>query len=81
MPTVKEVIKELKRNYHSEDHIAIDIWTLEDLVDMAFDLGFNMDEKIGEEILQRLHSHVDSEQGLAYNVVESMMFDYLDSTE
>jgi len=71
MPTVKDIIEWLSKVYDQEEHVAVDLWTAKDIKVRAEELGVEITEKETEEIVEKVHNHIDSEVGISWCVVDA----------
>jgi hypothetical protein len=71
MPTVKEIIEWLSKAYGQDEHVAVDLWAAEDIKVRAEELGVEITEKEAEEIVEKIHNHIDSEVGISWCVVDT----------
>ena len=88
---VREVIEMLQKNYNAEEEVAFDIWSKEDVRQYLEDyepdyhltagLVLRYREDIMEDILSRMHHNRDATVGLSWDVMESVVEDYLSDLE
>jgi hypothetical protein len=70
MPTVKEVIEHLSRNYKPDEHIAAAIWCEGDVLGRAKELKIKITRKRAQEILDQIdHAH-DASIGISWDTID-----------
>ena len=77
MPTVKEVIDWLSRFYSPDEHVAVDVWCVEDVLERAEERGIKISRKEAEEIIDEIHRKRDSTIGINWDVIDA----YLDEVK
>lgn len=79
MPTVKEVIDNLKKNHKDDEHVAVSIWTVDDVKSVIEERGLNKvtDEEAGE-ILDTIHHKQDANDGISWDTLEFYIIYYFD---
>lgn len=60
MATVRDTIKYLQKNFKPEDHIAIDVFEADDVIQCAKTLDIQITKEQAEDIIEYLDSHKDS---------------------
>ena len=77
LPTVKEVVDWLLRNCSPDEHVAVDIWCVEDVLERAEERGIKISRKEAEKIIDEIHRRRDSTVGINWVVIDA----YLDEVE
>ena len=73
MPTVKEIVNWLLRHYSPDEHVAVDIWCVEDVLERAEERGIKISRKGAEEIIDEVHRRRDSTIGINWDVIDSFL--------
>ena len=74
---VNELIGILQRQYNQDDHIAVHIWSPEDVFQVAEEIGATISKNEAEEIIDDINRHIDSEYGVSWTTVRCVLEDYL----
>ena len=77
LPTVKEVVDWLSRHYSPDEHVAVDIWCVEDVLERAEERGIKISRKEAEEIIDEIHKNQDATIGINWDVIDA----YLDEVK
>jgi|GEM_PF-2173815 len=85
MPTVEDVVAYLEKNYDKDQYIAADFWTDEDVHELAWDEGIQLNTAQVHLVLDKIHHNIDALDGLQYSVVmqtgDSMLYTVEDISE
>jgi len=73
LPTVKEIVNWLLRHYSPDEHVAVDIWCVEDVLERAEERGIKISRKGAEEIIDEVHRRRDSTIGINWDVIDSFL--------
>lgn len=76
VPKVKEIVDWLK-TYNQEEHIAVAVWSVDDVLIRAKERNIKISRSQAEEIIERIHSGHDASIGINWDVIDV----YLDETE
>jgi hypothetical protein len=78
MPTVKDYIEKLQRDFKPEDHIAVHLWQTADVIGYAENemKGIVVTQEEADNIIDNIHSHLDSEHGITWDTLHSAIADY-----
>jgi len=71
MATVAEIIEDLQKNYNSEDHIACDIWTANDIEIRAINDDIELTDEQIDEVIDNVHKDIDAGDGINWDVVSA----------
>jgi len=74
MTTVKEVIGRLK-NYVPDEHIAVTIWSTEDVKERAKERKIKITEKQAEELIDRIDHKQDATMGITWDTIDCYLDD------
>ena len=77
MTTVKETIEHLRRSYKENQHIAVAIWCIEDVMERAKERGIKITEEQAEELIDRVDRKQDASIGISWDTIDC----YLDDLE
>jgi len=75
MPTIKEVISHLKKNYKLNDVIAISIWSVDDILECA---DRKITKKQAEDILNIVNDNQDAELGINWDTLKEAIDYYFE---
>lgn len=67
MPTVAEAIKRLKWN--GEQHVAVAIWSEDDVLERAKELGIKCSRARAREIIDRIDHKQDCSLGISWDTI------------
>ncbi|MGD6805813.1 MAG: hypothetical protein ACQCN4_02515 [Candidatus Bathyarchaeia archaeon] len=79
MPTIKELIVYLQRNYKPKDVVCYQLWTIEDIKDVAKENGWSISKGIAEATLEVMDKKWDASIGLNWDVIEVYVREAIDS--
>ena len=73
--TKQELIAHIEA-YPDDEHFAVHIWSLDDIILKARENNIVLTDKEAAEILDKLERNIDSEYGLNWNAVNDGILDY-----
>ena len=72
MPTVKEIIERLK-TYNQDEHIAVHIWSEEDVAYRAEERRISLSTQQVQEIVDELDRRKSAEIGINWTVIDCFL--------
>ena len=78
MTTVKEAIEHLQRYLKPADHVAVAIWSEEDVLERAKERRIKITRKQAQEIIERIDRNLDSTQGITWDTIDAYINDFLE---
>jgi predicted nucleotidyltransferase len=79
LPTIDELIVYLQRNYKPKDVVCYQLWTTEDIVDVARENGWSITKAIAEATLEVMDKKWDAGIGLNWDVIEVYVHEAMES--
>jgi predicted nucleotidyltransferase len=79
LPTIAELIVYLQRNYKPKDVVCYQLWTTEDIVDVARENGWSITKPIAEATLEVMDKKWDAGIGLNWDVIEVYVHEAMES--
>jgi predicted nucleotidyltransferase len=79
LPTIDELIVYLQRNYKPKDFVCYQLWTTEDIVDVARENGWSITKAIAEATLEVMGKKWAASIGLNWDVIEVYVQEAIDS--
>ncbi len=79
MPTIDELIAYLQRNYKPKDVVCYQLWTTNDIKDVAKENGWSITKAIAEATLEVMDKKWDASIGLNWDVIEVSLREAIDS--
>lgn len=76
MTTVKEAIEHLQQYLKPTDHVAISIWSIEDVQDQAKERKIKISKRKAEELLDDLDRHQDASIGINWDTINAYLDEY-----
>jgi hypothetical protein len=77
MPKVSEYIKYLQEAYEDDEIVAIDIWGVEDILNVADSAGKpQLPPDVAADILDSAASNIDANEGLTWELFEEAVSKY-----
>ena len=73
MGTVQERIEELQKNYKPNDHVAVAIWSIEDVITRAKERKISVTKKQAENILDDIEDHHEATLGINWDTIDSKL--------
>jgi len=70
MPEMREVIDKLNRLYSPDDHVAVVIWTQEDVVERANERNMTISPAEAQEILDLMDRKHDCSIGITWDTID-----------
>lgn len=70
MTTVKRAIEHLSSIYKPSDHIAIAIWSIEDVINQAKENGIKITKKQAEKVIDFIDRKQDATLGISWVTVD-----------
>ena len=74
---VKDLMYKLKGWYKPEDHLAVHIWSIDDVLGTAEEMGVELSVDDANEIIDNIDSHIDSEYGITWETIKTSIQLYL----
>ena len=69
MPKVSEYIKYLQETFEDDEVVAIDIWAVEDILNVADSVGKpHLPPDVAADILDSVASNIDANEGLTWEI-------------
>jgi hypothetical protein len=66
MATVKEIIEKFQSSYKPDDHVAVAIWSIEDVMEQAKENGVKITKKRANEVLDFIDDEQDATHGISW---------------
>jgi hypothetical protein len=76
VPKVKEIVDWLK-TYNQEEHIAVAVWSVDDVLVRARERDIKISRAQAEKIIERIHTGHDASIGINWDVIDA----YLDEVK
>jgi len=68
---VKSIIETLQKHYSDTDEIAVAIWTIDDVLDRAEEMGNKITRDQAEKVVYALQSQHDANIGINWDVIDT----------
>ncbi len=72
MPKVKDVIESLKE-YDQDEHIAAAIWSEDDVLTCAKELGIKITREQAAELIDYIDTHEDCDLGITWETIYALL--------
>lgn len=76
MTTIKEAIEHLQKYYKPDDHVAITIWSVDDVLDQAKEEKIKISKEKAEMLLDDLDRHQDCSIGINWDTISAYLDEY-----
>ncbi len=73
----KDLIQKLKEWYKPDDHLAVHIWCIDDVLGTADEMGVKLTIDDANNIIDDIDRHIDSELGITWETIKCSIEDYL----
>jgi len=70
MTTVKRAIEDLSNFYKPSDHVAIAIWSIEDVINQAKENGMKITKKQAEKVIDFIDRKQDATLGISWTTID-----------
>ena len=75
---VKDLISKLREWHKPEDHLAVHIWSVDDVLGTAEEMGVKLSLKDANSIIDDIDGHIDSELGITWETIRCSIENYLE---
>lgn len=75
MSTVREVIEHLQKYYDEEEHIAVAIWSVDDVLCRAKERKIKISEEQAQEIIDRIDRQQTATLGITWDTIDCYLDD------
>jgi ribose 5-phosphate isomerase len=73
MTTVKKIIENLSSSYKSDDHVAVAVWSIEDVMIQAKERGMKITKKQANDVLDFINDKQDATQGINWTIIDCVL--------
>ncbi len=73
---VKDLIQKLKEWYKPTEHLAVHIWSSDDIKEAAQEMETELSQEDINNVLDNLDNDIDSELGISWDTLRSAIEDY-----
>ena len=73
VPKVKEIIDWISKIYNPDEHVAVDIWSVDDVLDRAEERGIKISRSQAEQIIDEIHKRCDATIGINWDVIDTYL--------
>ena len=74
---VKDLIDKLKKWYKPDDHLAVHIWCIDDVLGTADEMSVKLSIDDANNIIDNIERHIDCEYGITWETIKCSIEDYL----
>ena len=78
---VKDLIMKLNEWYKPDEHLAVHIWSIDDVIGTAEEMGVKISVNDANNIIDNIDRHIDCELGITWEMIKCSIEDYLGEKE